>query len=151
MSNFRLEGKCLNWTETFILFRIFLDSSLEVVRQLLTWFESAALRDRVTRILLLWVSWLRSLKRNICRTTDSVLCFLSLQWNGSSVGEQSLHRLWIGLRYDGAAGRLWVKTRVCQDAGLSISFNILWASRYYKYLTIIHLLRAVKDKELRSK
>ena len=35
--------------------RIFLDSSLEVVRQLLSWFESANLRDRVTRILLLWV------------------------------------------------------------------------------------------------
>ena len=32
-----------------------MDSSLEVVRQLLSWFESANLRDRVTRILLLWV------------------------------------------------------------------------------------------------
>ena len=32
-----------------------MDSSLEVVRQLLAWFESANLRDRVTRILLLWV------------------------------------------------------------------------------------------------
>ena len=38
--------------------RIFLDSSLEVVRQLLAWFESANLRDRVTRILLLWVKLL---------------------------------------------------------------------------------------------
>jgi len=46
-----------NYIEDFLLcHRIFLDSSLEVVRQLLTWFESAALRDRVTRILLLWVN-----------------------------------------------------------------------------------------------
>merc|ERR550517_1489138 len=46
-----------NYIEDFLLcHRIFLDSSLEVVRQLLAWFESANLRDRVTRILLLWVN-----------------------------------------------------------------------------------------------
>jgi len=43
--------------EDFLLcHRIFLDSSIEVVRQLMEWFEQPSLRDRVTRILLLWVN-----------------------------------------------------------------------------------------------
>lgn len=47
----------LNFIEDFLLcHRIFLDSSLEVVTQLLEWFERPELRDRVTRILLLWVN-----------------------------------------------------------------------------------------------
>merc|ERR1712098_68016 len=46
-----------NYIEDFLLcHRTFLDSSLEVMSQLLTWFERQDLRDRVTRILLLWVN-----------------------------------------------------------------------------------------------
>jgi len=46
-----------NYIEDFLLcHRTFLDSSLEVMSQLLTWFERLVLRDRVTRILLLWVN-----------------------------------------------------------------------------------------------
>lgn len=46
-----------NYIEDFLLcHRTFLDSSLEVMTQLLKWFERQDLRDRVTRILLLWVN-----------------------------------------------------------------------------------------------
>jgi len=46
-----------NYIEDFLLcHRIFLDTSLEVVTQLLGWFDRPDLRDRVTRILLLWVN-----------------------------------------------------------------------------------------------
>ena len=46
-----------NYIEDFLLcHRTFLASSLEVVTQLLKWFERQDLRDRVTRILLLWVN-----------------------------------------------------------------------------------------------
>ena len=39
-----------NYIEDFLLcHRTFLDSSLEVMSQLLTWFERLVLRDRVTR------------------------------------------------------------------------------------------------------
>ena len=97
--------------------RIFLDSSLEVVRQLLSWFESANLRDRVTRILLLWVylfwaplnqyPWMfpglvRLLSKCVTFRLDNVMV----------TGEQPFHRLWAWLWYDGAAGRLWIKTGV---------------------------------------
>ena len=46
-----------NYIEDFLLcHRIFLDTSLEVVTQLLGWFDRPDLRDKVTRILLLWVN-----------------------------------------------------------------------------------------------
>jgi len=46
-----------NYIEDFLLcHRIFLDTSLEVVTQLLDWFDRPDLRDKVTRILLLWVN-----------------------------------------------------------------------------------------------
>jgi len=46
-----------NFIEDFLLcHRMFLKSSLEVVTQLLAWFDRPDLRDRVTRILLLWVN-----------------------------------------------------------------------------------------------
>ena len=46
-----------NYIEDFLLcHRTFLASNLEVVTQLLKWFERQDLRDRVTRILLLWVN-----------------------------------------------------------------------------------------------
>ena len=46
-----------NYIEDFLLcHRTFLDTSLEVMTQLLSWFERQDLRDRVTRILLLWVN-----------------------------------------------------------------------------------------------
>jgi len=46
-----------NFIEDFLLtHRVFLDSSLIVMNQLLEWFDRADLRDKVTRILLLWVN-----------------------------------------------------------------------------------------------
>ena len=46
-----------NYIEDFLLcHRTFLDTSLEVMIQLLKWFDRQDLRDRVTRILLLWVN-----------------------------------------------------------------------------------------------
>jgi len=46
-----------NYIEDFLLcHRVFLESSLVVVQQLLEWFDRQDLRDKVTRILLLWVN-----------------------------------------------------------------------------------------------
>lgn len=45
------------FTEDFLLtYRTFLDSPVEIMSQLLNWFKDPSLRDKVTRVLLLWVN-----------------------------------------------------------------------------------------------
>lgn len=45
------------FTEDFLLtYRTFLDSPVIIMKQLLKWFEESHLRDKVTRVLLLWVN-----------------------------------------------------------------------------------------------
>jgi Rap guanine nucleotide exchange factor 2 len=45
------------YVEDFLLtYRTFLDSPVEIMKQLLEWFKDVHLRDKVTRVLLLWVN-----------------------------------------------------------------------------------------------
>lgn len=45
------------YIEDFLLtYRIFVDSPTEITRQMLDWFQDEKLRDRVTRVVLLWVN-----------------------------------------------------------------------------------------------
>lgn len=45
------------YVEDFLLtHRTFIDSSIDVAQQLLEWFNEPTVRDRVTRVVLLWVN-----------------------------------------------------------------------------------------------
>lgn len=45
------------YIEDFLLtYRTFVDSPAEITRQMLDWFQDDKLRDRVTRVVLLWVN-----------------------------------------------------------------------------------------------
>ena len=59
MSRLMEDGSSVDptFTEDFLLtYRTFLDSPVTIMERLLEWFEEARLRDKVTRVLLLWVN-----------------------------------------------------------------------------------------------